>query len=285
MSALLRFLPEKIYALVSNLQMDKLSEIRLRVNKPIFIHYNGVYQFLAKNSYLVSACDIEEVILRLTKHSVYAYEDNIRQGFLTGDAGERVGLCGTCVFERGNILTIKDITSLCIRVPRQVFGIADFLFKSIFANGIVNLLVVSPPGMGKTTLLREIARQISTKSTKNILVLDEKNELFSLNSFDLGITTDVLSNVDKAYGFTKGVANLRPDVIVCDELSSKTDVEGANFASLSGVKVIASAHASTIEDLRRKPTFNMLFDNKIFDYAVILSDRLGLGTVEKVINL
>lgn len=285
MSALLRFLPEKIYALVSNLQMDKLSEIRLRVNKPIFIHYNGVYQFLAKNSYLVSASDIEEVILRLTKHSVYAYEDNIRQGFLTGDAGERVGLCGTCVFERGNILTIKDITSLCIRVPRQVFGIADFLFKSIFANGIVNLLVVSPPGMGKTTLLREIARQISTKSTKNILVLDEKNELFSLNSFDLGITTDVLSNVDKAYGFEKGVANLRPDVIICDELSSKTDVEGVNFAVLSGVKVIASAHASTIEDLRRKPTFNMLFDNKIFDYAVILSDRLGLGTVEKVINL
>ena len=91
--------------------------------------------------------------------------------------------------------------------------------------------------------------------------------------------------MDKAYGFTKGVANLRPDVIICDELSSKTDVEGANFAVLSGVKVIASAHASTIEDLRRKPTFNMLFDNKIFDYAVILSDRLGLGTVEKVINL
>ena len=281
----LSFLPNSIRKLISRLDYNKLYEIRLRIYMPIYVLYENKYQFIAKNEFLVTQTDLNDLILALTKHSIYAYEDNIRQGFLTGDCGERVGLCGNCVYQNGQVLTIKDISSVCIRVPHQILGIANQLFDSIYKDEVESTLIISPPGLGKTTLLREIVRKTSILKGKNILVIDEKGEIFAKSGYNLGYTVDVLTNADKLYGFNKAIANLKPDLIVCDELACESDVNGVIFGALSGVTVISTAHAQSLEELKMKESFYKLFDYKIFKYAVILSNSKGIGTIEGVIKL
>ncbi len=278
---MLEFLPEKLFNKISNLGIERISEIRLRLYKPMFICIDGIYKEIFIKDYVFDEKEIQSIITKLTKHSIYAYIDNIRAGYLYGNFGERIGLCGVGVYDESRLTTLKDFNSLCIRVPHAVVGCANKLFDLLVSENLPNLLIISPPGVGKTTLLREIARLISNNYLINVLVIDEKNELWANGYFDLGKTTDVMVS-SKCFGFNSALLNMRPDLIITDELSSENDVLGAEKARLSGVKIIASAHGSSLDEVKKKESFKRVFSNLIFDYCVTLSLKCGYGTIEKI---
>ena len=283
---MLDFLPDKILTQIKTLNLLNIGEIRIRANKPITVCVNGKYKnlFIA-DRFIPGKNDIEQIILKLTKHTLYAYQETIKQGYIIGEHGERVGLCGKCVTCDGEVKMINEISSLNIRLPKEVKGVADFIESRIYRGKIKNLLVISPPGMGKTTLIRDLARIISDNYKKNVLIVDEKGEISGGGVFDVGQTTDVIIGCDKSYGFTAAVNNMCPDVIIVDELTTEKAVDGAILASLSGVKIAASCHGADVSDVVKKPVFRPLIDNKIIEYCVTLSNRAGVGTVEEVIKL
>lgn len=279
------YLPQKILNAISKYNVNSITEIRLRVDKPIHIQIDGVYRKIPQSVADFSGFDAENLISKLTKRSLYAYTDSIKQGYLCGENGERIGLCGKCVYDDDKLLSVKDFNSFCIRIPHEVIGCADVLLKTCFVCGVKSVLVISPPGGGKTTFLRDAVRVISRNFKSNILVIDEKNELYANGRFNLGETSDVISSGRKNWGFNVGVVNMRPDVIVTDELSSEKDIKSAENAVLSGIYLLASAHASSISELKKKTIFKNLFENGIFDYAVILSSQNKLGEVKEIIEL
>ena len=263
---MLDFLGENLKSLV-DFDLLSLNELRLRVGgKMIAFYMDGSEKVIDR---VLSREDMDGLITRLTKHSVYAYAESIRRGFITADDGERVGICGNCVVENGCVKMIKEITSLCVRVPREVVGFSAPLEECFLRDGLSDTIVISPPGFGKTTFLRDTARMISVKLKKNVLIVDEKAEI-SGAGFSFGQRCDKMLYCDKSFGFSEGVRNLRPDVIVCDELSSAKDCAAVMNAALAGVTVIASAHSKDLETLKRKPIFNALFDNNIFKTAVVI---------------
>ena len=273
---MLDFLPENIKNSI-NKELIDLCEIRLRAGaRPISVHFGGrvrVHPFAVTNE------DLEKITMRLTKHTVYAYADSIKRGYVTGDCGERVGICGTCVTENGSVRIIKDVTSLCVRIPRQVVGFADELVEVFLKEGLSSTIVISPPGFGKTTFLRDVARGVSLKMKKNVLVSDEKREIYSAD-FVFGDFCDFMLGAEKSFVFKEGVRNMRPDVIISDELASKEDVESAVSASLSGVCVIASAHSSGAGELKKKPVFCELFSSGSFKKAVVIGDGYSVAIRE-----
>lgn len=279
------YLSENLKRIVSSYNLDSISEIRLRVNAPIIIQIDGKYREITQNGAIFTQKDAENLIIRLTKRSFYAYNEDVKNGYICGENGERIGLCGKCVYDGDKLLTVKDFTSFCIRIPREVKGCAFETVKRIFSDGLKSVLVISPPGGGKTTFLRDSARAILSQFKVNVLVVDEKNELSGNGRFDLGKTTDVTSSGNKSYGFKVGVLNMRPDVIITDELFSESDIISSENAVLSGVSVFASAHAKNVDELSRKKAYRTLVDKKIFDYAVVLSSEKRLGEIKEVVKL
>lgn len=279
------YLSENLKRIVLSYNIDSISEIRLRINAPIVIQIDGKYRIIPTNSAIFTQKDAENLFLRLTKRSFYAYNEDVKNGYVCGENGERIGLCGKCVYDGDKLLTVKDFTSFCIRIPREVKGCAFEIIKRIFSDGLKSVLAISPPGGGKTTFLRDSARSISSQFQANVLVVDEKCELSGNGRFDLGKTTDVICSGSKSYGFKVGVLNMRPDVIITDELFSESDIISSENAVLSGVSVFASAHAKNVDELSRKKAYQALFDKKIFDYAVVLSSEKRLGEIKEVVKL
>lgn len=270
--AVLEFLNEEIKNVIS-FDLLGLCELRLRLGARIAAFYlNGEVKTL---NYTVTKDDIDKIMLKLTKHSVYLYLESLKHGYITGDNGERVGVCGTCVIEKGEVRIIKEITSLCVRIPREVIGFADPLTESFMKDGLSSTLVISPPGYGKTTFLRDLARGISLKLKKNVLVSDEKKEIFAPR-FSFGERCDFMLGADKSFAFSDGVRNLRSDVIISDELSGQKDCEAALNAALSGVCIIASAHANDLKELGKKPCFEYLLKFGIFKKSVIIGKNYSL---------
>lgn len=277
------YLSERIKKAILRYDLSSLTEVRLRVNKPVVIAINGNYKSL--NDIIFTSNDMEYMILRLTKRSVYAYQDNILSGYLVGDDGERVGIAGKCIYNGGELKNIVDFTSACIRIPHEVIGCADITIEKCFFDGLKSLLVISPPAGGKTTFLRDCARVVSANFGCNVLIVDEKGELFGNGRFNVGDTTDVVRNCRKSYGFNQGVLNMRPDVIICDELFDYYDINSAKNAVLSGVSVLASAHGENVEELSKRSFFTKILNEQIFDYAVVLSSKLPIGSVKEIIRL
>lgn len=289
--------PSSLGALIEDrFNFRDIYEIRIRSNKPIIINYLNRFVQI-KNEKGVSICAdkklIEYILSRATDLSLYKYNNQIKNGFLSVAGGIRIGIAGEIVIgETGEIKTIKNFSSLTIRIPHEIRGCSDEIINLIIdeKTGIKNTLIISPPGCGKTTFLRDIARNLSScfEEPKNILIIDERYEIAScdngVNSLNVGVFTDVLSGSTKEYGFYAGIRSMRPDVIITDEISSKSDIAGLKYASSCGVKIIASTHGYGHLDLKRKGSFNSLLEDKVFDRYIILSDRNGAGTIELVLN-
>lgn len=275
------YLPQFVLNVLNDFDLNKITEIRLRVGMPLSVQTDGRYHLITLSKPFTKD-DMENLIIRLTKHSIYAYEEQIKNGYLMGFNGERIGLSGMCVYDQNGIRTIKDFNSLCIRVPHQIKGCADILLD-IFKETLKSFLVIAPPGFGKTTFLRDAIRVVSINFKANILVVDEKNEFYGDGKFDLGKTCDILINCRKDYGFNNGILSLRPDLIVTDELFLERDILAVKNAILSGVKVFASAHAKNLDDLKSKEIFTNLINQKLFDYYIILSSK-QIGQVIEVIK-
>lgn len=287
-------LPEWLYNKITSMYLPEyLYEIRIRANKPITVNYKGNYQILQeKEGYsVVPICgtmDLINYILSIaTKRSIYAYNNQIKDAFVTTDTGIRIGICGSVVYNDGKVSTIKNISSLNIRIPHIIPNCSEKIINLIYSNfSIKNTLIISPPGAGKTTMLRDIVTKLSDeKKINNILVVDERCEItLGANNFSIGNFVDVISNSEKSFAFNECLKSMSPSVIVTDEITKQEDIISIKQAIKSGVSVIATAHAKSIDDLKYKEYFKEILDKKYFERIIVLSKRNGVGTIESVFD-
>lgn len=288
------FLPDEINKCIQKLPLDKLYEIRLRLLSPIMVNISGKNYYLTESGFSDESnytifgkqSHIEYILQKISNNALYTILDQLINGFVTIDGGIRIGVTGDIVTVNNQIKTIKNITSLNIRIPHEVKNCSLNCYLYLVNGGsIFNTLVVSPAGAGKTTFIRDFASQlIKRDKRKNILIVDERCEITggTENKFLLG--ADVYLNCKKNYAFENGIRSMKPDIIITDELNPNTDIEAVENAITSGVKVVATMHANNINDLKNKKYFLNILDKKMFDRIVVLSSSNGAGTIEGVYN-
>ena len=273
----------------ANLDYDKLYEIRLRVGRPLFLTYDGGECFLrspGQEQYVVTRED-------LTGYSLYAYEDEIRQGYISVQGGHRVGVTGKVILDRGRIMGMKYISCINVRLAHEIQGCADKVMSYIRTkNWIANTLIISPPRCGKTTLLRDIIRQLSNgwENTPGLTVgvVDERSELAGcyqgIPQNDLGMRTDVLDCCPKSEGMQMLVRSMSPDVVAVDELGCEEDFRAVETVIHCGCKLIATAHGNCLEDVLEQPFFYKLMGERVFERYIILGKTDQAGYLEGVLD-
>ena len=280
------FPPRVVEALGEYLKDNALQEIRLKIEKPIIITSSKGEVVL---SYILGREDIKYILQRISNYSLYAYEEEIRQGFITIRGGHRVGLAGECVMDNGKVKTIRNISSLNIRISKEIIGASKNIMKFILKdNKVNNTLIISPPKCGKTTLLRDISRNISNMG-KRVAIIDERSEIaasyLGVPQMKVGIRTDVLDNCLKSEGLIMAIRSLSPEIIICDEIGTLKDIEALIMAFNSGVNIIVTLHGESIDDLTNRSVFKELLENNVVERVILLSNREGVGTVENVYSL
>ena len=286
MDEILRYFPNKIYQIFSNLLQEnpqisnELQEIRIRVDKPIILKLREKDLILQYN---ILQTEILQIVERLCENSIYAYKNQICEGFITIKGGHRVGLTGSCVIENGKITNIKYISSLNIRIAREVKNCSTRILREIIDienKTIYNSIIVAPPGRGKTTILRDIIRRLSDGIEeinfrgKTCGVVDERGEIAAMYKGapqnDVGIRTDIIENVSKNKGIHMLIRTMAPEIIACDEIGSKEDVEAIHYALYSGVKGIFTMHGKSVEDIKNNKQIYELIENKEIQKIIFL---------------
>ena len=271
---ILEYFPNKIVQAILNSinekEIETLEEIRIRVSKPIILKLANK-EILTE--YIITTQDILEIVEKITENSIYSYQQQICLGYITLKGGHRVGISGNVVMEDNKVINVNYIYSLNFRIARQIIGAADKVVNEVLKNDEVsNTLIISKPGAGKTTILRDLIRIIS--KTKTVGVVDERGEIAAMYKNepqnDLGIKVDILSNISKNLGIKMLVRSMAPDVIVADEIGTKEDIEAIKYAVTSGVKGIFTAHANNIEDVKKSPILKELLDLNLIDKIIIL---------------
>lgn len=257
--------------------LGEAQEIRVRIGRRIHIitereDYEVVSGAIPD---LITAADIREITESISGYSLFACEEELKNGYITLRGGHRIGIAGEVVSEGGKIKTIKNISSFNIRVSHQVRGSADELMPYI--DKCKNLLLISPPRKGKTTLLRDILRQLSDRPMENVAIVDERSEIASCYhgrpENDVGERTDVLDNCPKAEGMMMLLRSMSPTIIGVDEIGKREDVEAVLRVVNCGVRVIATIHGENPGQIRQKAVFRELFEQKIFDCCILLKSR------------
>lgn len=285
-----KILPEKFYNIIKDkINLKAVNEIRLRADRPVILDIGGKQMFLGENgvttniksALFASKIMIEDIIFRASECSIYSVNEQIKRGFIVTDDAIRIGIGGNLIEENGKLKTMTNFSSVNIRIPHIVKNCSLNAFPYIFKNNqVLNTLVISAPGCGKTTFLRDFVYQLSERMMmQNVLLLDERGEL------DVGINsnfTDKIAFSSKKIGFENGIRSLAPDIIVTDEVGQEDDIDAIEYASGCGVKILASSHCDDIETFSKKSLFKKLIDQNIFKRFVLLSKRNGPGTLEGV---
>ena len=267
-------------------------EIRIRNKSPIiFVTSKGeiyITNSLRKtkninNSLIADRESINKTIELISRYSIYAFEEELKKGFITMKGGHRAGITGRAVIENGIIKTIKGINSINIRISREVKGCSKNIMPYIVSGEkINNTIIISPPNYGKTTVLRDISRNISNgiygaKEGFNICIIDERNEIGGgfMGEYrnDVGMRTDILDSCPKAYGMEMALRSMSPDVIIVDEIGREDDVKALMEVFNSGVSVICTIHGSNIDDIKNKIIIKKLTEYEWFDRYIILGKR------------
>lgn len=287
---MLEFLPPHIKEILKRVNLRLLNEIRIRASKPVTISVDGRYHYLSpygltddeSAALSLDFNEIEGIVLRATEYSFYSVSEQIASGFITAEGGVRIGLAGEYVMQKGQVVTVKNITSLNIRIPHEIKGCAELVFELCQKNSPSSVLIISPPGLGKTTMLRDLSRLLSKNYKNNILIIDERGEIASSSrdyTFDVGQTVDIIKYSNKLTAFEAATRSMRPDYIITDELASGADIAAVTKAVCSGIKVAASCHLSKVQNLSDKPSFGGILQGKVFDYYVQLCPKT-LGEVD-----
>ena len=276
----------------SKIDLSKLTEIRIRVNQPITLKILNKSYYLAKNNIsnekdsaiIPQKNELEKLVFLLCNKSIYAYVQQLIKGFITFDGGIRVGVCGETVIENNEIISLKNFTSINIRIPHNALNCSIDL-KKFFTNPLKNILIISKPGVGKTTFLRDMIYQLKS-SLLNVLIIDEREEITGLKnsnaSFLLNDSFDVISNCPKKQSIEWGIRSMSPDLIVCDELFAE-DMPLIKLITNSGINVFATTHGNNLINAHNKLNLNQY--DKIFDYFIVLNDKNGLGTIDNIFNI
>ncbi|MFQ6752660.1 MAG: stage III sporulation protein AA [Clostridia bacterium] len=285
------YLDRDIYNLiVKSFSFSDITEIRMRVNQNIIIVVKSKKYYLKDDKggfVVVSKTMIDNFIQRASQSSLYAFNDSIINGYITLPKGIRVGLSGFVVVDKENVSTIKDFQSVNIRIPHMIKNCSLLAYDYICDNDIKNTLIISSPGAGKTTFLRDIVYQFYRHNiSKNVLIVDERSEISSVVDgipvLDMGGFCDIYTNCSKEFGFKNGIRSMSPNVVVTDEIDIDRDMRIIVDAINSGVSVIATIHALDINQLKKKRGFDYLIDNKIFDRYIVLSNDEGPGTMTNI---
>ena len=285
-------LPKKLTEMIEEFPLDlgALQEIRIRAERPLLIWCgNREYRSLET----VKKAQIGEILAYLSNYSLYAYEEEVRQGFLSLPGGHRVGIAGRAVLEGGQVKTITEVSSLNIRFAHEVKGCADGLLPVLWEDGrLLHTLIASAPGQGKTTLLRDCIRQISdgygSRPGMTVGVVDERSEIAGsfrgIPGNDLGMRTDVLDACPKAEGMMMLIRSMAPRVVAVDEIGSPEDMKALIYAMNCGCVIFATVHGSSLKELQGKPVLKEMMDLGLFERYVFLDGSEQPGRVRQILN-
>lgn len=284
---------------VPELERYRIQEIRLRrdkflsctvFDKEYFIRADGKLVNTPEQAVKVSGDNVDTTMKRALQCSVHSYAKEISDGYMTVAGGCRIGFCGTAVLSRPvnyTVETVKNISSVNIRIAREVIGCADEIMRSVFASDLQSLLIIGVPSSGKTTVLRDLCRSLGKKY--RLSVIDERNEIAAVSDGraynDVGILTDIFTSYDKFDAIMTAVRVMSPNALVCDEIGSKEDMKALEYAVNSGVKLIATTHAPDYDSAKRRSGVSKLIKDKVFDYACVLGTGSLCGKVTRLVKI
>lgn len=284
----------------AKLDLNELQEIRFRIACPVLVKYEGREHVLSETEglveneaagYRISRRDLGELLESISGYSVYAFEEELRQGFLTVPGGHRIGIAGKAIQENGKITCIRYISFLNVRLSHQICGCADLAMPYLIEKGqVCSTLIISPPGSGKTTLLRDMIRQISNGSRfltgRTVGVVDERSELAGayqgVPQNDLGIRTDVLEGCSKAEGMMMLLRSMAPQVIAVDELGSIEDGRAVEKVFHCGCKLLATIHGAAVEEIQHFSMLSEAIGERRFERYIVLDGTAAPGTIREI---
>ncbi|GGF87004.1 stage III sporulation protein AA [Paenibacillus abyssi] len=302
LQAVLERLPEQV--------RDELEEIRVREGRPLEISYGGLFRFASADgslsmvptaAYKPEGTTCRKLLERITNHSLYAMEEELKRGYITVGGGHRIGLAGRTVLEAGAVRGIREVGGFNIRIAREVVGAADRLQDKLMdwdRKSVLPTLIIGPPQQGKTTVVRDLARSISYGRWlhpgasgwpgRKVAIVDERSEIAAcmrgVPTFDVGPRTDVMDACPKAEGMMMLLRSMSPEILIVDEIGRREDSEAIREASHAGVSVIATAHAYDLEDAKGRPVLRGLLEEGVFA-AVVVIRRSAVGAVFQTIPL
>lgn len=305
---ILPVLPRELAEIIGRVplqDLEQLEEIRLRADKPLmlqnyrkewFVRPDGSLGKSPEKAVIITPQNISGTLERMSENSLYAFQEEIRNGYITLKGGHRIGIAGRVVYDGSAIRNIKDITGLNIRLANEITGCAAKIMKYLFKDkwNLCNTLLVSPPQCGKTTLLRDIARHLSDgipgsdfKGVK-VGIVDERSEIAAcykgLPQNNVGIRTDILDGCLKSSGMTMMIRSMSPDVIITDEIGCEGDRDAVLSVLNAGVKIITSAHGYNVSELKSRREVLRLMEDKVFERYIVLGNARGPGTLVEVID-
>ncbi len=280
-------------------QVPWIREIRLRRGKPAIIYKTDGEWYLGRGgltknlsqAYCVEEQELNRYVNHLCQDSIYAFQEEIKHGYITAPGGHRIGLAGQVVLENGIVSGMKNITFLNIRLAHQIKGAADVVIPYLYREGrVVNTLIISPPGCGKTTLLRDIVRQVSDGNSFGegctVSLIDERSEIAGcyqgVPQNDVGIRTDVLDACPKEQGLLMMLRSMAPKVLAVDELGGGSDEEALLKAATCGCRILATVHGDSPDDVNAKPGWERIMHGRLFDRCIVMGCVMGKPSVLKI---
>ncbi len=279
----------KVFSKVDRKYLNLVNEIRIRRNRPVALVIRNSTYFLNSHGVLFDCCTedcvvvnssiFDDLFIKLCDYSIHSNIENLKKGFLTLNNGARVGVASTAVVSEKGYSFVKNVIALNIRVPQEVKGCSNILMNSIYKEDVPSIIVAGRPNSGKTTLLRDIAYQLSSGFNgeyRKVAIIDERNEFAAKHenelTMDLGVNTDVLTYFSKSIGIEIATRALSPELIICDEVSTDDELSSIMYAFSSGVSFALSVHISDKDDLLTKPIIARLLNTRQFSYIVLLDN-------------